>query len=505
MDPALASPIASGRPGVRLSICIPTYNRSWALGPALEAACREQQASPPGQVEILVSDNASPDDTSAVLDALERLGPFRRQRHPVNVGAEQNFLSCVESARGEFIWLLGDDDQVRPGAAARLLRALDAGADLCLFAAMECDRQLRPLEARSWFREPQPETCWLIDSPRALGEHMDRCRYLAGLFAFISAMVFRRDRFLACRASYLRGQNSGFAHAWAIQDYLRQPTRLHWLPEPLFNNRLGTDEPELFWRLMLDVDGWIELADAFHGDDPVLRAKLLAVVRRNQMDRQVGGLRQVSTGDDGKWERARGQLLRLGYPQRLVDTVEFAHKIFYLGLRPGPALDPAGLCLCNLPVLARGARRIALVALGGPGDLPELARVLAALREQGSAERIRLVCREDAVAAGAGLELQRVDRARLEADPGCLAEAAAALQAFAPDLLIHADPAASWVGEALAAAARAPGSLAFRPGPEPAAARPQAGHTLLLEPEPAWGAGICRALGLRVAPEPLEA
>jgi len=489
--------------GVRLSICIPTYNRAWVLAEALEAAARERQSQPEGLVEILVSDNASPDATPAVLDGLERRFGFRRQRHPVNVGAQQNFLSLVEQARGEFIWLMGDDDQVRPGSAGRLLRALDAGVDLCLFGAMECDRHLRPLEARTWFREELPESEWLIDSPRALGDYLDRCRYLAGAFAFISAMAFRRDRFLACRDSYELGIHTGFPHAWAMQAYLRQPTRLHWLPEPLFNNRLGTDEPELFWRLMLDVDSWILLADHFHRDDPELRAKLLAVVRRNQMDRQVGGLRLHSTGDPGKWERARGQLLRLGYPACLVNTVEFAHRVFYQGFPPNPGLDPEALCLCSLATLARGARRIAVIAPGGAPGCPDLATLLAALREQGGAGRIRVVCPPGAIAPSPGLEVQEVDRERLRSDPGGLGAEAAALRAFAPELAVHADPDPDWVGAFLTGAAQAAGSLAFRPAPERPAdplqpVFPPPAHNLLLEPEPAWGAGLCRALGLTV-------
>ncbi len=498
------SPQAPGS-RVRLSICIPTYNRAWVLAAALEAADRECRAQPEGRVEILVSDNASPDATPAVLDDLERRFRFRRQRHPVNVGAQQNFLSCIEQARGEFIWLMGDDDQVRPGSVGRILGALEAGADLCLFGAMECDRQLRPLEARTWFREPLAEAVWRIDSARDLGEHLDRCRYLAGVFAFISAMVFRRDRFLACRPSYEMGMHTGFPHAWALQAYLRSPTRLHWLPEPLFNNRLGNDEPELFGRLMLDLDSWLLLADHFHRDAPELRAKLLAVVRRNQMDRQVGGLRLHSTGDPAKWERARGQLLRLGYPVRLVDAVEFAHRVFYQGFRPSPGLDPEGLCLCSLATVARGAWRIALVALGGPADRPGLAALVAALGAQGSAERILVFCPDGWIEPGPGLEVQVADRDQLRSQPGRLEAALAALRAFAPDLAVHADPDPDPIGRLLAGSAQAAGSLGFRPKPQAGPGEPGwPACNLLLEPGPDWPARVCQALGLR-APEPQEA
>ena len=46
------SPQAPGS-RVRLSICIPTYNRAWVLAAALEAADRECRAQPEGRVEIL--------------------------------------------------------------------------------------------------------------------------------------------------------------------------------------------------------------------------------------------------------------------------------------------------------------------------------------------------------------------------------------------------------------------------------------------------------------------
>ena len=135
--------------------------------------------------------------------------------------------------------------------------------------------------------------------------------------------------------------------------------------------------------------------------------------------------------------------------------------------------------------------------------------LLAALREQGGAGRIRVVCPPGAVAPGPGLEVRDVDRERLRSDPGGLGAEAAALRAFAPDLAVHADPDPDWVGEVLAGAAQAAGSLAFRPAPERPAdplqpVFPPPAHNLLLEPEPAWGAGLCRALGLTV-PAALEA
>src|SRR4051794_24783732 len=98
-----------------LAVCIPTYNRAHVLGPLLERLRDED-------VTVLVSDNASDDDTPAVL---ERAGvAFHRQ--PENVGPLENVRWLLRNApEADYVWLLGDDDTIVPGGiehARALLR-----------------------------------------------------------------------------------------------------------------------------------------------------------------------------------------------------------------------------------------------------------------------------------------------------------------------------------------------------------------------------------------------
>jgi abequosyltransferase len=107
-----------------LTIAVPTYNRSRYLGELLEAL--RPQLADEGRVELLIFDNASPDDTPAVVEDFCRRGlAFRYCRNETNLGADGNFVRCYEEARGEYVWILGDDDIPLPGGLAVVLGHLE--------------------------------------------------------------------------------------------------------------------------------------------------------------------------------------------------------------------------------------------------------------------------------------------------------------------------------------------------------------------------------------------
>ena len=107
-----------------LSICIPTYNRARWLRHSL-AALAPQIARAGDAVELIVSDNCSDDNTPALVEAMQAQCPIRYHRNAANIGANPNFQRLVQDlARGEFVWLLGDDDLVRPDGVERILHVL---------------------------------------------------------------------------------------------------------------------------------------------------------------------------------------------------------------------------------------------------------------------------------------------------------------------------------------------------------------------------------------------
>ena len=109
----------------RLTIAIPTVNRATLLRRAIESALA--QTSP--DIEILVSDNASTDETPAVVAEYAARG-VRAFRHDVQMTAQKHGDFLREQAQGEFFVGLSDDDFLEPDFAAEVLAMFDRHPEL---------------------------------------------------------------------------------------------------------------------------------------------------------------------------------------------------------------------------------------------------------------------------------------------------------------------------------------------------------------------------------------
>ncbi len=113
----------------KISICIPTYNRSELLSEAIESVVLNFEGRT--DVEVVVSDNASSDDTKSVVDSFkDRIPNLRNFRNRENIGPVRNLRKTIEYAQGDFVWILADDDVLAVGALPRLLLFLDANPEV---------------------------------------------------------------------------------------------------------------------------------------------------------------------------------------------------------------------------------------------------------------------------------------------------------------------------------------------------------------------------------------
>lgn len=126
-------------PAPRLTIAIATFNRADFIGETLDSMLPQLAQD----VELLVVDGASTDGTGEVLAAYcQRHRGLRYVRLPTNSGVDRDFDTAVALARGEYCWLMTDDDILRPGAVARVLDAIASGYDLIIVNAEVRDRDL---------------------------------------------------------------------------------------------------------------------------------------------------------------------------------------------------------------------------------------------------------------------------------------------------------------------------------------------------------------------------
>ena len=108
-----------------VSLCIPTFNRARYLRCLLPLLV-EELAEFPHACEVVVSDNASTDDTAAVLAEFAGRLPLRVFRHAVNRGPYANLQFVLGQGQGTFLVYLADDDMLAFAELATLVDHLQA-------------------------------------------------------------------------------------------------------------------------------------------------------------------------------------------------------------------------------------------------------------------------------------------------------------------------------------------------------------------------------------------
>jgi len=90
-----------------VSILIPTYNSEKFVARAIESAIGQSYSN----IEIVVVDNASFDETLSVVDSYVKKYPnISVYRNGINIGPVNNWRRCVDKASGEYACLLFSDD-----------------------------------------------------------------------------------------------------------------------------------------------------------------------------------------------------------------------------------------------------------------------------------------------------------------------------------------------------------------------------------------------------------
>jgi abequosyltransferase len=193
-----------------LTIAIPTYNRARFLEELLN--CLQPQLSLQPSIELIVSDNASTDETQQLAEKFARNGLlFRYIRNAENIGPDKNFLQCLNLAAGKYVWLLGDDDLLTPDALAQLISLLQQGEETRDFDLVYLSSfgftgkyELPPASLRKdrlgRFAEVVTDGAYFLEK-------------VNGLIGLISVVVINKDRLV---------QQSRFALDRLISTYLPQ-------------------------------------------------------------------------------------------------------------------------------------------------------------------------------------------------------------------------------------------------------------------------------------------
>jgi abequosyltransferase len=277
VSPQREGPIESDDP--KLSICIATYKREAYIGHTLEAILN----SLPAAVELVIVDGASPDNTAQVVDSFVRRNrAVRYFREPTNSGVDRDFDKAVRYAKGEYCWLMSDDDIVVPGAIARVLEVLDTSLDLLVVNA-----QVRNAD---FSVELNPRILKFTADRDYDSTANDRFMSDAGAYlSFIGGVVMRRSRWLERERERYFG--TLFIHAGVI--FQAPLERIKILAEPLivirFGNAMWTSRGFEIWMFK-----WPDLIWSFQGFSDRAKSRVVArepwrKLRKLVLFRALGG------------------------------------------------------------------------------------------------------------------------------------------------------------------------------------------------------------------------
>jgi glycosyltransferase involved in cell wall biosynthesis len=196
----------------QLSICIPTFNRGNYIGETLKSIVSQWEHG----VEIVIVDGGSTDNTESVVDIYRHAYPDIRYvkkkslaQQPSNEGFDRDCDYAVTLARGDYCWLMTDDDLFNPGALKKVLTCLKQNYALLIsnvevkskdFSELLLDRRLDISQDRIFDQTKWNDFAQMI------------CLHLT----FVGAVIIKKQIWIDRKKEKYFG--SGFVHVGVIFD-----------------------------------------------------------------------------------------------------------------------------------------------------------------------------------------------------------------------------------------------------------------------------------------------
>lgn len=211
---------------VLLSICMATFKRGAFIAETLDTILPQLQ---PG-IELIIVDGASPDNTADVVQRYVQEWPqLRYYRETENSGVDADYDKAVGYAQGRHVWLMTDDDLLKPGAIDRVLGLiLSEDPDLLVIDAEILDVQCVKILQTHRFGFSGLRRYSAADSDQLLADAGDP-------LSFIGGTIVRRKLWIERdRKSYY---GSLFIHVGVI--FQKPIAHVVLLGEPLIQIRFG--------------------------------------------------------------------------------------------------------------------------------------------------------------------------------------------------------------------------------------------------------------------------
>lgn len=301
----------------KLSFCMPTRNRAGFIGEALDSIISQANEN----IEIVIVDGASFDNTTQVVQEYQK--KFKNivyLRLEKNGGVDRDMAKAIELAQGEYCWLFADDDALKPGAINRILNEIGSKDEIYLCNITVCDHEMRPLRSRYWLSKEVNDRVFALHVKDQFIEYCNWANSIGALFSYWSSIVLRREEW---NTTGFKEEFAGTAYASAgmLLSFIKRKCRLKYIKDQLVlwrsDNISFQNEGGLVKRFLLDLDGYLKLADAYFSIDLDLKNAFLRVMTREHPWYTIINVTSFIDRPE-VWKSFREKMLKFGYSPALV-------------------------------------------------------------------------------------------------------------------------------------------------------------------------------------------
>jgi glycosyltransferase involved in cell wall biosynthesis len=140
----------------KVSVGLPVYNGADRVGAAIESVLSQTL----NDIELVISDNASTDETQEICEKYADSDPrIRYHRNDTNLGAAANFNRVFELSRAPYFKWLGHDDVLMPTALEKALSVIEQRPDVSIVHWLERMTD----EEGNTLREYRPDQGFVVD------------------------------------------------------------------------------------------------------------------------------------------------------------------------------------------------------------------------------------------------------------------------------------------------------------------------------------------------------
>lgn len=313
---------------IRLSICIPTYNFGEFIGTTLESIIKQATA----QVEIVVVDGASTDNTAEVVSGFQkRFKRLRYYRREENKGVDRDLATAIELARGDYCWLMSADDALKPGSLRLILQEISLGFDTYICNRTLCDRNLKPVRDECYLFEKINDQAFDFSNQQQMLLYFNLSKSLGALFSYISSIIFLRRNWdtIFFNPKFI---GSYYLHVYVLFSSLKQTGKHKYIKQSLVLCRgdndsfLTKDDQGIARRYLIDIEGYHQLgADLF--SDSITKQAFLKVMTRTSVYFWFKLIRLGIRIDDHKWKDVKLKLLDCGYKPYQLCLISITRQI----------------------------------------------------------------------------------------------------------------------------------------------------------------------------------